>query len=437
MPSTLSASSALSTRADMINDHTLALFNPLGDQLLRPIYKDYSFGNLPATFHYLLTGEQIGALLPPDCFGGIYPKPKRIVLFFVDSFGWEFWLRYAECSRLMRRVIDHGVLTPISALFPSTTSASISTLNLGCLPARHALYEWNMYVPAYGETIQSLAFSTLGKHAVSCVERGYDVKAMLAQHETMHHRLARHGGRSIQLAHRNYAYSPYNSLVSAGAEVIAHRTLPEALVQLKDLLEDAPDKALINLYWAGLDTAAHIYGPASPVYEAETTSFWLTMDALLADIQSSDTMFVFTADHGQIGADAANTLYVNERFPELADSLSTSPTGETIWPNGSPRDMFLHVKPERRSNVHDLLVERLSEVADVFTIDQALDERLFGDEPVEMELRRRLGDLLVLPYPGHFVWWREAGVVENRFHGHHGGLSTEELVTVVGVLNSL
>ncbi len=54
-----------------------------------------------------------------------------------------------------------------------------------------------------------------------------------------------------------------------------------------------------------------------------------------------------------------------------------------------------------------------------------------------MELRRRLGDLLVLPYPGHFVWWREAGVVENRFHGHHGGLSTEELVTVAGVLNSL
>lgn len=167
-----------STGTDMINDHTLALFNPLGDQLLRPIYKDYSFGNLPATFHYLLTGEQIGALLPPDCFGGIYPKPKRIVLFFVDSFGWEFWLRYAECSRLMRRVIDHGVLTPISALFPSTTSASISTLNLGCLPARHALYEWNMYVPAYGETIQSLAFSTLGKHAVPCVERGYDVKAI-------------------------------------------------------------------------------------------------------------------------------------------------------------------------------------------------------------------------------------------------------------------
>jgi hypothetical protein len=80
-------------RDNMINDHTLTRFSSLGDRLLKPVYEDYAFANLPATLHYLLTGERIGALLPPDCFGGSYPSPKKIVLFFVDSFGWQFWQR--------------------------------------------------------------------------------------------------------------------------------------------------------------------------------------------------------------------------------------------------------------------------------------------------------------------------------------------------------
>src|SRR5262249_20193111 len=147
------------------------------------------------------------------------------------------------------------------------TAGSVSTLNLGCLPARHAVFEWNMYVPAYGETIQSLPFLTLGGR--SCIEKGYDIGEMLAEKETVHTRLARHGVRSIQLAHRSYARSPYNAIVSAGAEIIEHRTLPEALVQLKDLIAGTPDRALISLYWAGLDTAAHLHGPGSAVFEAE------------------------------------------------------------------------------------------------------------------------------------------------------------------------
>lgn len=421
----------------MINDHTLTRFAPLGDQLLKPIYEDYSFANLPATFHYMLTGERTGALLPPDCFGGHYPHPNKVLLFFVDSFGWQFWQRYADCSRLLRRVIDNGVLTPISALFPSTTAASVSTLNLGCLPARHAVYEWCIYVPAYGETIQSLPFSTLGQQAISCVQKGYDIRDMLGEHETMHQRLAQHGVRSIQLAHCNYAHSYYNTIASNGAEVIAYRTLPEALVQLKSVLADTPDRALVNFYWGGLDTAAHIFGPGSPVHEAEVTSFWLTLDALLADVRSPDTLFVFTADHGHVGANAADTVYVNEYWPELVNYLSISPTGETIWPNGSPRDMFLHIKPEFRTVARDFLTEQLAGIAEVLTIDQALAKGLFGAQPISAELRHRLGDLVVLPHLGHFIWWREPGLLENSFHGHHGGLSAEELVTVFGVVDAL
>jgi hypothetical protein len=155
------------------------------------------------------------------------------------------------------------------------------------------------------------------------------------------------------------------------------------------------------------------------------------------NVKSPDTLYLFIADHGHVGADMKATFYVNERIPELADCLPMSPTGNPIYPNGSPRDMFLHVRPERRGEALELLRQRLEDIAHVLPMDDALEQGLFGPLPVHPELRRRLGDILVLPQLGHFVWWRQKGLMENHFHGHHGGLSREELITVLGVVDAL
>jgi predicted AlkP superfamily pyrophosphatase or phosphodiesterase len=422
----------------MINQASLARFEPLADGLVKPLYADYAFGNIPDTIEYLLTGSRRGPLLAPDCFGGSYPTPRKVVLVFVDSFGWQFWQEHHRRFRTTTRIIENGTLTPISTLFPSTTAASVTTLNLGVLPGAHAVYEWNIYVPAYGEVIQSLAFAPLGRRAPdSCLDRGYDPAAMLAVHETVHQRLQRRGVRSIQFAHRNYADSAFNGIATAGAEIVRHSTLAEALVQLKEALLQVPGKALLGFYWAAIDTIAHIYGPGTPHHAAEIASFWRTFDDIFSDIDSPDTLFLFTADHGHVYADARRTIYLNEWLPELAECLAVSPAGNPIYPNGSPRDVFLHVRPGRREWALERLRRELGDIALVLSVDAAQEEGLFGPQPVGEELRRRLGDILVLPRLGHFVWWREPGIMGNAYYGHHGGLTPEEAVTVLGAIDVL
>src|SRR5262249_38786542 len=99
----------------MINEAPLALFPKLADGLVKPIYADYSFANIPNTIEYLLTGARRGPLLPADCFGSAsYPAPQKVVLFLIDSFGWQFWQQYANRFNSLQRVAEQGTLTPIS-----------------------------------------------------------------------------------------------------------------------------------------------------------------------------------------------------------------------------------------------------------------------------------------------------------------------------------
>jgi hypothetical protein len=422
----------------MINEASLARFEPLGDKLLKPIYADYSFGNISDTVHYLLTGERRGPLLPADCFGGTYPRPEKVVLFFIDAFGWRSWQRYMQGIPTLERIAADGVVTPISALFPSTTAASVTSLALGALPARHAIYEWTIYIPAYGEVVAPLLFSPIGVHSRdACAARGFDPKLMFAERETMHTRLKAHGVPSIQVVNYEYLPGSYNRLIAEDARVIPHATLATGLLSLRQAIENTPGRGFFGFYWPDIDSIAHHYGPSSPFHEAESLSFWATFEAILGGIRSPNTLYLFTADHDQVGSRAEDTININERWPELAGILPTSPTGATIYPNGSPRDIFLHVKPERRDDTLGLLRRELAGAAEVMSMEEVLAAGLFGPEPVGAELRARLGDILILPHDGIFVGWHEPGIMKNVFNGHHGGLAAAELITTFAVADKI
>ena len=420
----------------MINRGPLDLFAPLAGELLAPRYADYNFGNIPTTIEYLLTGRQHGPLLPPDCFGGHYPSPRTVVLFFIDSFGWAFWEEAAARFPACAAVVEHGTLTPISALFPSTTSASVSTMSLGVLPARHALYEWTIYIEAYGEVIQSLPFSPLGYHGLDgCRARGYDPALLLTERETVYQRLARQGVTCYQFLNRAYTQSAYNTLISAGARQVGYRTLAEALLSMRHTLAEAQGKNYLNFYWSVIDAIGHVYGPGSAYHVAEVAAFWRTFEAVFGPlVEDGETLFLFTADHGMTFADPRTTIYLNQAIPELTGLLRTTPSGGLVYPNGSPRDVFLHLKEGALEQARTLLTERLGERALLLSIDEALAAGLFGPPPYDPEFRRRLGDLLILPYSGTYVWWYEEGVLGNHFYGHHGGLLPEELITVVAAV---
>ena len=81
----------------MLNIPSLDAVNnaKFSQRFVKPLYDSYCFSNIPQTIESLLTGEG-QSTLPTDVFGNLPTKYSKVILFFVDAFGWRFFERYAE-----------------------------------------------------------------------------------------------------------------------------------------------------------------------------------------------------------------------------------------------------------------------------------------------------------------------------------------------------
>jgi hypothetical protein len=143
-------------------------------------------------------------------------------------------------------------------------------------------------------------------------------------------------------------------------------------------------------------------------------------------------LFLMTADHGQVEVSPQTTIYLNTnaQFKGIERFLKTNLKGQLLVPAGSPRDLFLYIKEDLVDEAQSFLAPRLEGKADVVKTESLLEEGFFGPE-VSSRLRERVGNLIILPYRYESVWWYEKGKFEQRFYGHHGGLTPQEMETIL------
>ena len=72
------------------------------------------------------------------------------------------------------------------------------------------------------------------------------------------------------------------------------------------------------------------------------------------------------------------------------------------------------------------LASRLEGVAEVRKVAEMAEQGYFGPV-VSSVFRGHAGDLVILPYRGESVWWFEQDNFEQKFRGHHGGLTPQEM----------
>ena len=396
---------------------------------VKPLYDSYCFANVAPTIRALLTGAQAPAL-PPDALGGLI-RPGQpydaVVLLMVDGFGWRFFERYVDQQPFLKRLMETGVASKMTSMFPSTTAAHVTDIHTGLVPAQSGVYEWLIYDPALDRTVTPLLFSWAGDKVRETMLNDGVPAAHLFPQASFYQQLAGDHVRSMVFQNAAYARGAVSDRLCAGADIVGFKSLAQGVVQLGKAIANRQGPTYYYFYWSDIDSTCHEFGPNAAEFEAEVDLFFTALERQLAPrLAGQRVLLMLTADHGQVEVEPTRCRYLNLELPKLMPLLQRNTRGEPIMPSGGPRDTFWHVQPAALVEAREMVRAHLQGRALVVETQTLVDQEFFGPRPTPVFLSR-LGNLAVLPYAGESVWWWERDKFELRFWGHHGGLTPQEM----------
>src|SRR5256885_11827060 len=223
----------------MLNTKSLDTVNnaKFSERFIKPLYDSYCFCNIPQTIEFLLTGKRQSAL-PPDVFADLPTRYDKVILFFIDAFGWCFLERYADRYEFLKTLLAQGVVSKMTSQFPSTTAAHVTCAHTGLNVGQSGVYEWHYYEPLLDEVIAPLLFSLARDKSRDTIKqfRPSLPSSSLFPQQTLYNTLAKQGVASHVLQYHAYTPSTYSDIVFRGATVHPYRTLSDGLTRLSTLV---------------------------------------------------------------------------------------------------------------------------------------------------------------------------------------------------------
>jgi predicted AlkP superfamily pyrophosphatase or phosphodiesterase len=423
----------------MINQRSVEAVNEskFNEQNGKPLYASYCFAQIPATVEHMLTGTGTAGL-PTDVLGSLPKQYDKVILCFVDAFGWRFLERYADKYPFLKRFFEQGVVSKLTTQFPSTTAAHTVSIHTGLPDGISGIYEWFMYEPKVDRMVAPLLYSFMGDKERNTLRRSGLQPEHFFPTDNIYLRLGKAGIASRVFQSGVFTPSPASDVICKGATVVPFKTLSEGITDLVLSITSQPGKGYYYLYFDGIDTIGHHRGPSSPYFDAEVDTFLRAMESLLYQALAGkvkNTLLLITADHGQIEVSPERLTNLKQTAPTLASLSRHNKRREPLIPAGSARDVFLHIKPEHLDEAEALLQRAIGDKADIYRTQTLIEQNFFAAQPVSETFLNRVGNLVVLPHKYEQVWWSDSPISEHypayHFRGHHGGLSREEMETVL------
>lgn len=393
-----------------------------------PDYDGRGFANVPATVLAVL-GLRSAEDLPPlaDLDPRLTDGVRQVVVVLADGLGVGQLERLASRGDMpfLASILDRAARgddaqrLEVTAVFPSTTAAAITTMNTGRTPLEHGNLAYFVWLDEFKQVTQMLRWGPATKRRGSYFDDPAIDPQRFVLVRSIHRRIRERGGRSYVIEPEIFRTEAMTRMHAAEAEYVGY-VLPSTMgVRLRHLLEQRPwagAPAYVYAYWAGVDTAAHLYGPQSAEHAAEAAQLDLALERALASRTAGDTLAILTADHGHAEVDPQRLIDL-EGDTELRAMLRAPIAGE-------PRLVFLHTdQPDR---VRAYLDRRWPGTFTFIDREEAIADGLFGRGDPAVA-RRRIGEVIaMLDGPNAATLVRVDGqTVHHR--GAHGGMTSDEM----------
>ena len=402
------------------------------------ILPNYSQGSIVNLVSSILHG--LGASSPytplPDLVTQI-KDADTVILLVLDGMGMDSMQELGKKS-----FFNQHYAQSLTSVFPSATTAAVTTLMTGVAPQEHGFISWDMNMKEFGSVVQVLPYRTkrkepLKEKEIKVVASVFDKLKKIKTHLVIKKSLLKspyntlfctkaeqHGFNNLSgmlRALRNIANVQNNQTITSAKSELYTKVLSSNIKHFKYIAHThSQKKQYIYTYWGGFDDFSHAYGKTHPKTKAHLRLLERAMIHLAQGLEGTNTLLLVTADHGQIVTTPAKTIVLN-KHPKLLECLSVAPCGE-------PRAIVCYVHPHKVQQFEEYVKYKLKHYCTLHQSKELVRKNYFGLGKAHPHLFDRIGDYILLPTENYVFRYFLPGEKPKSFKpGHHGGLSEEEM----------
>jgi len=397
----------------------------LGADALHPHYSGLSILNLAASIEQwfgLPPGPH--APLAIEALASMASDTRQVVVCLLDALSFSRFTGWLDGpGRPLQRLVDDGLLAPLTSVVPSTTASALTTLWTGRSPAEHGILGYELLLREYG------LITNMITHAPAAFDnqRGLLERAGVHPHSllpvpTLGTRLAQAGIDAHAFIGNSIRSSGLSRMHYADTTLHGFGSPADLWHSLRQLVESPTSgRRFVWAYYSGVDALSHVYGPDSDLVRAEYEFFIRAMvDLFVQPLDrrvGRDVLLLLVADHGQV-ATAIQPHYQLAQHPGLARRLHFSPTGEARLP-------YLYLRPGQAAAVDEYVERTWPGAFTRLESNHALRAGLFGPGTACLQAASRLGDVVLIAHGPAYLWWADK---PDTLLGRHGSLTAEEML---------
>ena len=336
-------------------------------------------------------------------------QPETVIFVILDGLG----------ERLLRKLYPHSWLTSkirstVTAVFPSTTTAAITTYHNGYLPIEHGWLGWTLYFKETNRYINPLPH----------------IDALTGQkiesHEVDNRLFIAYPTVFEQIAAAN-PDSPIETYYISQHKIVEGKTGPQTnigVTRFEEALESiwsltaTPGKKYIYLYWPSPDMEMHRSGTTDPQVMKLVETLSQQLEQLASRLAPYSHTMVISADHGHL--DQVEILKMTD-YPDVLECC-------TLQPFIEPRAISFHIKPERLNHFPILFNRYFKNDYLLLTKQEFLSANYLGVGSPHPKINDFLGDYIAIAISNRYI---HIGASYYEMKSHHAGMTEDEMMVAV------
>lgn len=327
-------------------------------------------------------------------------KPKNVVTILCDGMG----------SNIMDRILDKDSfliknrIKPITTVFPATTVAATTSMMTGLNPVETGMLGWDMYYKDIDKTITVFMNSEKGDFEHKPLDEAIEYNRKHMIRKTISKEI------NEKSLYKGYSLFPFGEN--------CYSNLDEMYDRIEKLCNE-DGKKYIYAYDTDPDHTMHEIGCDKPEIKDIIKDINRRVEELSNKL--SDTIIFVVADHGHHNVE---NLFIKD-YSDIEECLLRNTSIE-------PRAVNFFIKQDKKETFETLFNKHFSNDFDLYSMEDVIYSKLFGDGEENEIFRDALGDYLAIGKTDKTLLY----IGSEELKSQHAGYTDDEILVPLIVIKA-